>query len=243
MSEILALSPNRWPDALEPRYTVLHTTEGTSSLGWLRNPDSQVSATLLVPRDGPDWWRLVNPLDAAWHAGFVAAPRTPLYDGVNPNLEAYGLELEGFHDQPVTDFQVRVAADFILRHGTPYCMHADLATTGPYYRSDPGLENFARISLAVTGGNMGAPFTPEQQQAIDNRIREIVMAEDIAPFALFRALGIYTGNIPRTGARRVPGAPFKVPKGGQKGAWPKGRGPEPVAPERMAKRARKGRAK
>lgn len=250
MTEILALSPNRWTDALDHKYNVLHTTEGTSSLAWLRNPASQVSATLLIPREGPDWWRLVNKADAAWHAGFVAAPRTALYDGVNPNLETEGYELEGFAAQPITEWQVATVARIILANGKPYCMHADLATEGTYYRSDPGLENFARISLAVTGGNMGAPFSPEQQQAIDNRIREIVMAEDIAPFAVFRALGIYTGNIPKTlarGAARVPGQEFKVPRTGQRGTWPKSRGREPLtkaaALHRAAVKAERGRAK
>lgn len=262
MGEILALSPNRWLDSLAFKYAVLHTTEGTSSLAWLRNPASQVSATLLIPREGPDWWRLVGKTDAAWHAGFVAAPRTALYDGVNPNLEAEGYELEGFASQPVTDWQVATVARIILANGKPFCMHADLATQGTYYRSDPGVENFARISAAVTGGNM-AEFTAAQQQAIDNRIREIVMAEDIAPFAVFRALGIYTGNIPKTTARggaRVPGQPFKVPVTGQRGTWPKSLGPEPLtaaakrfrtlspsdrasARNMAARKGRKGRAK
>lgn len=172
MSEVLALSPNRWVGSLkDPRYYVAHTTEGTSSLGWLRNPASQVSATWLVPRDGPDWWRLGADDDAMWHAGFTFEPSTPLWGGGNPNLEGPGFELEGFAREPITDFQLRWWADQYRRRPMPLVGHFELATGGPYYRSDPGAENFVRLKAAM-GGLM---LTAED---VKNLIREMLRSDE-----------------------------------------------------------------
>lgn len=151
--EVVRLSPNRWPAALtDVRYCVLHTTQGTNSLGWLTNPSSMVSATWLVPPSGPDWYRLGELDDAMWHAGAVADPVTPYYDGTNPNLVSWGIEFEGFATQPLTSFQLDVARTLLgQRPGVPLVPHAALATSGPFFRSDPGITNFAAILLAVKG--------------------------------------------------------------------------------------------
>jgi hypothetical protein len=255
MTEIMALSPNRWPGALaNRRYAVMHTTEGTSSLGWLRNPDSMVSATLLVPRDGPDWWRLGADTDAMWHAGIVSDPVTDLYDGVNPNLEAPGIELEGFATQPITLFQIQTAVGYLEPWGVPPIMHAWLATTGPYYRSDPGVDNFAAIIAALNGGGDVATLTREDVKDV---IREMLRAQegsDLVEFAI-RYQGGYAEKLQawlnvnvlarlpkmvRAGKRAAavespftPIVPQQHPTG-QKGEWDPALGPEPVAPQRTS---------
>ena len=259
MSEVVALSPNRWPDALlHRRYAVVHTTEGTSSLGWLTNPASQVSATLLIPRDGPDWWRLGADVDAMWHAGLVSDPVEPLYDGVNPNLEAPGVELEGFATQPITDFQLRTAVAALDAWAVPPVPHARLATTGPYYRSDPGVDNFARIVVALNaGGDVVTMTRAEVAELIKDGIREMLRAPEGAQLVEFaiRQPGGYAAKLqawldanvlawlPKTSRRAGraaatgdPFAPIRPLAVSQKGEWPSDRGEEPIAPERAAHR-------
>lgn len=256
MNIVEAISPNRWPGALPSvKYGVMHTTQGTSSLGWLRNPASQVSAQYLVPKEGPDIYRLVPDGDAAWHAGLTYEPRTPLFDGVNPNLRAYGVELEGFAAEPITPFQIETAVALINRYGVPFCMHADLATGGPYYRSDPGIANFAAIVAAQEG--MGV-FTQAQIAWLDDFVKgtiRVMLTSDegkglvefairqpggygsklqawIDKYLVYRVLGkMPKGKAAVTRRRNTvkkdsPFSPIAVPTG-QKGEWPKELGPEP----------------
>jgi hypothetical protein len=253
-TEVLAISPNRWPGALRDlRYTVIHTTEGTSSLGWLRNPASQVSATLLIPREGPTYWRLGADDDAMWHAGLVADPTTPLYDGTNPNLEARGIELEGFAREPITAWQLNTAAAIIKAWGKPLVGHFELATSGPNFRSDPGAANFAVLKAAVEGVMGAGPFTDEQITWLDDFVKRTFRVMLTSPegaqlveYAI-RQPGGYASklqawldqNVARRisgrGERRTPVAdPFTAPatSPSQKGEWPADRGPEPRAPER-----------
>jgi len=174
MNEALQLSPNRWPGALHDfRYWVLHTTEGTDSLGWLTNPASQVSATFLVPRNGPNYFRLGWDDDAMWHAGFTCSPSTPFWSGGNPNLESRGIELEGFHDEPITDFQLEVWRELHARDPQPLVGHFELARCGPYYRSDPGAENFVRLQAAITGGDMAL-----SGENVKDLIREMLKSDE-----------------------------------------------------------------
>src|SRR6266508_978573 len=207
MAEVVRLSPNRRPGALtQVRYCVLHTTQGTNSLGWLTNPDSMVSATWLVPQNGPDWYRLGDLNDAMWHAGAVAEPVTPLYDGTNPNLVAWGIEFEGFATEPLTPFQLEVARTlFGPRPELPLIPHASLATHRPFFRSDPGITNYAAIRHP--GG-----YADKLQQWIEGNVAK------------------------KTGAAAAPadaGSPFgpmpSSPPTGQRGDWPAERGPEPRA--------------
>lgn len=251
MGEVVRLSPNRWPGALtQLRYCVLHTTQGTNSLGWLTNPDSMVSATWLVPPNGPDWYRLGELDDAMWHAGFVSDPATPLYDGTNPNLEAWGIEFEGFATEPLTGFQIEVAHTlFGSRPDLPLIPHALLATSGPFFRSDPGITNYAAILHAVKGETVSYA---EIEDNVKATIRAILTAPEGAQLveSAIRYPGGYADklqnwlqdNVPKkAGVAAGPSgtstqSPFgKLPDSpptGQRGDWPAGRGPEPRAPGR-----------
>jgi len=246
MAEVVRLSPNRWPGALtQVRYCVLHTTQGTNSLGWLTNPDSMVSATWLVPQNGPDWYRLGDLNDAMWHAGAVADPVTPLYDGTNPNLVAWGIEFEGFATEPLTPFQLEVARTlFGPRPELPLIPHASLATHGPFFRSDPGITNYAAILLATKGETV--PYA-EIEENVKATIRAIMTSPEGAQLveSAIRHPGGYAdklqqwieGNVAKkAGAAAAPagaGSPFgpmpSSPPTGQRGDWPAERGPEPRA--------------
>ena len=248
MAEIVKLSPNRWPGALSTlRYCVLHTTQGTSSLGWLTNPNSMVSATWLVPPNGPDWYRLGGLDDAMWHAGSVSDPVTPLYDGTNPNLVAWGIEFEGFATEPLTQFQLDVARTILgSRPELPLVPHAALATSGPFFRSDPGITNLAAILLAVKGETMSYA---EIEENVKGTIRAMLTSPEGAMLVetAIRAPNGYADKLQswidanvakKTGAAGPMGSdsPFgplpSTPPTGQRGAWPGDRGPEPKAPGR-----------
>lgn len=74
-----------------------HITAGAfpGCLNWLVNPQAQASAHYLVNQAG-EIYQLVQDEDTAWHAGIVAKPNWPLYDGSNPNRYTLGIEHEGF---------------------------------------------------------------------------------------------------------------------------------------------------
>jgi hypothetical protein len=134
------------------RYIVLHTTEGTDSRTWLTETGN-VSANYLIQRSTV--YQLVPEEYAAWHAGrIVGTPTTPLYDGVNPNLESIGIEMEGFADQLLESDTLNAAADLIrdirARRGPlPLVNHGELS---PGDRHDPGTRNRAAIDALLAGG-------------------------------------------------------------------------------------------
>ncbi len=246
MGEVVRISPNRWPGALKDlKYCVVHTTQGTSSLGWLTNPSSSVSATWLVPPNGPDWYRLGDLNDAMWHAGIVSDPVTPLYDGTNPNLVAWGIEFEGFATEPLTAFQLDVARTLLAsRPGLPLVAHAALATSGPFFRSDPGVSNYAAILLAVKGETMSYA---EIEDNVKATIRAMLTSPEGAMLveSAIRLPNGYADKLQKwidanlakkAGAAATADSPFgplpTVPPTGQRGDWPGGRGPEPKAPGR-----------
>jgi hypothetical protein len=248
MGEIVRLSPNRWPGALRQlRYCVLHTTQGTNSLGWLTNPNSQVSATWLVPPQGPDWYRLGELNDAMWHAGFVADPKTEHYDGTNPNIVSWGIEFEGFATQPLTPFQLEVARTlFGPRPELPLIPHAALATSGPFFRSDPGIANYAAILQAVRGETVSYAEIEENVKATIRAIMSSPEGAQLVEHAI-RYPGGYAEKLQgwidanvakRTGVAGAPGveSPFEPlptnPPSGQRGEWPAELGPEPRVPGR-----------
>lgn len=143
------LTPNRWVGALDWGYDVIHTTEGTNSLGWLLNPDSQVSYTYLIPKSGPKIYKLVGPNDAAWHAGAVCDPiTTPLYEGVNPNRRSRGIAVEGHARDVMTPFQLGTVLDLIRKGGKPWCGHFHLAGCN---RTDPGAANMSLLTAELEG--------------------------------------------------------------------------------------------
>ena len=120
---------------------VLHTTEGSgaSAEGWLTNPKSNGSAHYLVMEDG-SVVRLVREEDAAWH--------TKGY-----NKRGIGIELAGFHNKPLPENEVKVAAelayDIMTRRKIPIERvkpHMELA---PGWHFDPGKENWDRLITAI----------------------------------------------------------------------------------------------
>ena len=247
MAEVVHLSPNRWPSALKDlRYCVLHTTQGTNSLGWLTNPNSMVSATWLVPPQGPDWYRLGELNDAMWHAGVVSDPVTPLYDGTNPNVVAWGIEFEGFATEPLTQFQLETARTLLgQRPNLPLVPHAALATSGAFFRSDPGITNLAAILLAVKGETVSYAEIEENVKAT---IRAMLTSPEGAQLveSAIRYPGGYAEKLQRwidanlakkagaaAASAESPFGPVPTsPATGQRGDWPRGLGPEPKAPGR-----------
>jgi N-acetyl-anhydromuramyl-L-alanine amidase AmpD len=82
-------SPNMNPGGNQPRFIVIHVTQGdyATSVSWLKNPASQVSAHYVVrSRDGLIK-QLVADRDKAWHARCW-------------NSQAIGIEHEGFIERP-----------------------------------------------------------------------------------------------------------------------------------------------
>lgn len=160
-------SPNFWPGTNRPKYIVLHTTQswGTSAIGWFQNPSSQVSAHYVVREDGTIV-AMVHEENSAWHAGNVMRPSTPLYTGVNPNLESIGIEIVGFATTQITFEQVdavaRLIKDIRARRGDlPTVTHHELDTVN---RFDPGDQNTALIESALQG----------EQDLTDEQVKEII---------------------------------------------------------------------
>jgi N-acetyl-anhydromuramyl-L-alanine amidase AmpD len=218
-------TPNRWPGALiERRYRVVHTTQGTSSLGWIKNPASGVSYGLLVPRDGPKVYALGDrAVDAFWHAGAVCDPITTLlYDGTNPNRTSDGVAFEGFAAEPLSAFQLEVWAELQRDDPLPWCGHINLAGCN---RTDPGAANMA-VLAAETEVDM---LKPDERQALFDLV-SLGHGQKNALEALARHLGAVA---PVAAARRSSGR-----ERDQKGAW-EGPGPEPKGTTRpTAKRRR-----
>jgi N-acetylmuramoyl-L-alanine amidase len=84
-----------------PEAIVVHCTDGffPSDLGWLRNPESQVSAHYVVGPNG-EVHQLVLDGNTAWHAGKVLDPTWTgikraglLQTFVNPNFYTIGIEV------------------------------------------------------------------------------------------------------------------------------------------------------
>ncbi|GBD21717.1 N-acetylmuramoyl-L-alanine amidase A [bacterium HR28] len=116
------LSPNRDQGRGGKRilWILLHTTEGgfTSSVNWLRNPQSQASAHYVVGRDGSSQpvrvVRLVPEGDTAWTAGNYGVNRASLniemvgYSRQNPPVEGEVLQATA-----------ELVADLCRRHQIP----------------------------------------------------------------------------------------------------------------------------
>lgn len=174
----VTLSPNKWPRLNKPRYVVLHTTEGggPGSLGWMCNPLSQVAAHYIVMEDG-QLVGMVDERDAAWHAGIVVKPRTSMYIGINPNLESIGIEMAGYHDVPITYWQIAKTAalikDIRSRYGPlPVVPHSDLDTVN---RFDPGVDNLNRVMAVVDGDDMAYADIAEN---VKDEIRHMLLNQE-----------------------------------------------------------------
>lgn len=103
-----AESPNKWQGRNGKKIIAIvnHITAGLmpGTLSWMRNPNSKASAHYLVTRVG-EIFQMVADEDSAYHAGAVAKPSWPLYDGTNPNRYTLGIEHEGYPDEPLTEEQ------------------------------------------------------------------------------------------------------------------------------------------
>lgn len=72
---------------------VIHTTVGTyeGTIGYFQNNDRSVSAHYCVSLDG-DITQMVDEKVGANHAGIISNPKSPVYEGFNPNWNTVGIE-------------------------------------------------------------------------------------------------------------------------------------------------------
>lgn len=89
-----------------------HITDGTNSLGWLTNPDSNASSNYLIRRDG-HIYELVPPGQSAWANGEVNQPNRAnplvakwLEEGCNFNQRVISIEHECTRAQKLTIAQL-----------------------------------------------------------------------------------------------------------------------------------------
>jgi N-acetylmuramoyl-L-alanine amidase len=156
-----APSPNFNDRLLPVSMLVLHYTgmeDASSSIAWLRNPESKVSCHYLVSEDG-QVLRMVDEGKRAWHAG------RSFWRGVTDvNSASVGIEIVNpgheFGYRPFPEAQmsalVPLVADIVRRHGIrpPYVVgHSDIA---PTRKQDPG-ELFDWARLAKLGLAMPRP--------------------------------------------------------------------------------------
>lgn len=129
--------------AAAPEIIVLHRTAGTfrSAIGWLRNPDSQASASVVLSKTGQAEW-LVPDEDSPWTNGFAKDQTVPptsafvrrrYWDGeaanghrVSPSRFTLSVECEWLNDDgviPVGSAQyralVKIIADWCKCWGIP----------------------------------------------------------------------------------------------------------------------------
>lgn len=116
-------SPNCWPGRMgyKPRYIVLHGTAGGSngsSVGWLVNPQSQVSAHYVISQAG-QIWQLVDEEAAAWANGVLTAGHAGYWNNdINPNLLSISIEHEKadkYNNTPLTPAQAQASFQLISR--------------------------------------------------------------------------------------------------------------------------------
>lgn len=198
-------SANNYTPGREKRITqvVLHTMVGTiaSARTTFQNDHLAAprSAHFGVPYYGGVVDRYVNPFETAWHAG-----NWPV------NQRSIGIEHEDFlhYDEP-RPFGLYVTSAALLAtlqvaHGFPLVLVDDPERPGVMRHRTavathcPGTLDVDLI-IGMARGETGV-FDPRQNPEdlafLDKRIREIVMGEDIAAYALYVALGRYTGNLP-----------------------------------------------
>lgn len=149
-------SPNFGPrrGGLTPRLIVLHYTaipDAQAAIDWLCAPESQVSAHLLIDRDGTAT-RMVDDALRAWHAGQGA------WAGCDDvNSASIGIELANSGAEPFSNPQMTalesLLSELMSRHAIPpagVIAHSDLA---PARKIDPGPRfdwlRLARQNLAL----------------------------------------------------------------------------------------------
>lgn len=169
-------SPNFGPrrGGLTPRLIVLHYTamaDAQGAIDWLCAPESQVSAHLLIDRDGTTT-RMVDDTLRAWHAGQGA------WAGCDDvNSASIGIELANTGAEPFPEPQMAaletLLGDLMARHAIPasgVIAHSDLA---PHRKSDPGArfdwQRLAQQGLALWPNP--APAPPPDPDRFDAALR------------------------------------------------------------------------
>jgi len=145
-------------------YLVVHGTGGNldSSLAWLCNPASSVSAHFLIGKAGKAY-QLVDTDDKAWHAG-----KASTYGGVaGLNSYSIGVELENLDNatDPYTDFQYEKLA---LLHALLWAAHPTLLKTVGHQdilstKHDPGpMFDWVKFRAMCMVGAANPPVVPPQ---------------------------------------------------------------------------------
>lgn len=124
-----------------PLGVLLHTTEGTSSLGWLlggsADAGTPASADYLIDRDGTRH-KLSRPSRYAYHAGkgrvFL---RNKLYQGDQVSQVLVGIEIERNAEQDITREQYMSLAEVIHNLALTYDWPGDYAIVGHYATARP----------------------------------------------------------------------------------------------------------
>lgn len=122
-------TPNMKPGTGRAKIAIVdHQTAGRfpGCLSWMMNPDAKASAHYLVTRTGLIY-QLADDEDITYHAGAVANPTWPLYDGTNPNKYTIGIEHECYPevggDGNLTDEQYQATLwlhqQLIAKHDIP----------------------------------------------------------------------------------------------------------------------------
>lgn len=197
---------------------VLHTMVG--DIGSARATFQ--SDTLAKPRsahygvpvaDGAPVERYVRESSTAWHAG-----NWPV------NQRSVGVEHEdlGLYDDPrPASLYVKSAALVAAisgRNPIPLVLTYDVERPGwiPHWVATsthcPGTLDVETI-IAMARGEAGV-FDPINVQSdrdwLDQRIRDVVTGEDVAPFAVYLALGRQTGNLPPRARRAIEAARRRI---------------------------------
>lgn len=188
---------------------IFHTTTTTwaQTIATFQGGTRKVSATYVVDELVDRIARCVRETDTAWHAG-----NWPV------NQRSIGIEAvdNGAYDEDrAPELYLResvLVADIARRRPEiPLELHEDPERPGCLrHRSTtathcPGTLDVETI-IAMARGEAGV-FDPKTNPAdaawLDQRIRDIVMSEDVAPFAIYVALGRQTGNLPPRTVRAI----------------------------------------
>lgn len=136
---------------MRPRLIVIHYTAMASAqdaIDWLCNPVSQVSAHLLIDRDGTAT-RMVDDAMRAWHAGQGAWAGCDDVNSASIGIELANTGAEPFPEPQMAALEI-LLADLMRRHAIPprgVIGHSDMAA---HRKSDPGAR-FDWLRLARRG--------------------------------------------------------------------------------------------
>jgi hypothetical protein len=186
-----------------------HTTVGgwDRTIATFQGGSRLVSAHYVVDELEDRIARCVAEVSTAWHAGnWPVNQRSIGIEGVDNG------HYDGPRDPGLYLREAALVAGIARRRPEiPLELHEDPERPGCLrHRSTvathcPGTLDVESI-IAMARGEIGV-FDPRNIQAdrdwLDQRIRDLVMSEDIAPFAVYLALGRQTGNLPPRAAKAI----------------------------------------